>query len=63
MRDKISETFESNLTLAEGTLPGLIISIMHKHNSPVPENLLLDEIFPKYDDLRKTNGSKYNVKS
>ncbi len=63
VRDKISENFESNLILAEGTLPGLLISIMHKENSPVSENFLLEAIIPKYEDLRKTNGTKYSVTS
>jgi hypothetical protein len=48
--------------LAEGTLPGLIISIMHKENMPVTENYLIDEIYPKFEDLRKINGSKYSVR-
>jgi hypothetical protein len=62
VKDKISENFEENLILAEGTLPGLIISIMHRENCPVPENQLLNEVFPKFEELRKVNGSKYNVR-
>lgn len=61
MRDKFSENFESNLVLAEGTLPGLLISIMHKENCPISESSLLSQVFPKFEDLRKVNGSKYSV--
>lgn len=50
------------MKLAEGTLPGLIISIMYKEDSPVDENFLLNKIHPRFEDLRKTNGSKYGVK-
>ena len=61
VKDKISENFESNLILAQGTLPGLIISIMHKEIGPVSENFLLQELCPQYEDLRKLNGQRYNV--
>ncbi len=61
MSDKISENFESNLILAEVTLPGLLISIMHRENCPVSEKHLLNEVSPKFENLRKINGSKYNV--
>lgn len=61
IKEKIAENFESNLILAEGTLPGLIISIMYKENSPVTHNYLLALVYAKFDDLRKPNGQKYNV--
>jgi hypothetical protein len=62
VKDKLAENFESNLNLIEGTLPGLIISLMHKDNAPVTENYLLSQIFPRFEDLRKINGSKYHVR-
>jgi len=52
---------DSNLILAEGTLPGLLISIMFKENSPVTQNFLLGKIGNKFDTLRKLNGAKYRV--
>jgi hypothetical protein len=51
---------ESNLILAENTLPGLIISMMHKENSPVSLNFILTHVYPKFDELRRANGSKYS---
>ncbi len=33
---------------------------MHRENCPVTDNLLINEISPKFEDLRKINGSKYN---
>jgi hypothetical protein len=61
VKDKIAENFEMNMNMIEGTLPGLLISIMYKENTPVNENFLLSRIFSKFEDLRKVNGSKYNV--
>lgn len=61
VKDKITESFESNLTLAKGTLPGLIISIMHRENCPLSHNYLLNEIYPNFEELTKINGTKYNV--
>jgi hypothetical protein len=60
MKEKISD-LGSNLTLAESTLPGLIISIMHNENSPMTINQILPHIYNNYENLRKANGSKYNV--
>jgi hypothetical protein len=62
VKDKITENFESNLILAQGTLPGLIISVMHKENGPVCENMLLSEVCSNYEDLRKLNGQRYSVR-
>ena len=61
MNDKIKGNLDSNLLLAEGTLPGLLISIMFKENSPVTQNFLLGKIGDKFDELRKLNGAKYRV--
>ncbi len=52
---------DSNLILAEGTLPGLLISIMFKENNSVTQNFLLGKIGDKFDTLRKLNGAKYRV--
>jgi len=52
---------DSNLILAEGTLPGLLISIMFKENAPVTQNFLLGKIGNRFDNLRKLNGAKYRV--
>jgi hypothetical protein len=46
--------------LAENTLPGLLISLMHKENSPDHLNYLLPFVYSKYDELRRSNGSKYH---
>jgi hypothetical protein len=46
--------------LAQNTLPGLIISIMHKENSPICLNSILSHVYGKFDDLRRANGSKYH---
>ena len=54
--------FESNVILAEATLPGLIISLMFKENSPVTLNFILSNVYTKFNDLRKINGCKYSVK-
>jgi hypothetical protein len=35
---------------------------MYKENAPVPENYLISQIFPRFEDLRKINGSKYHVR-
>jgi hypothetical protein len=56
------QNFEANLKLAESTLPGLLISLMHKENSPMDENMLYSSIISKFDGLRKANGSKYSVR-
>jgi hypothetical protein len=61
LQEKIAD-FESNLTLAENTLPGLIIAIMHKEGSPVSLNQILQFIYPRWENLRRANGSKYNVR-
>jgi len=53
--------FESNVILAEATLPGLIISLMFKENSPLTLNFILSNVYTKFNDLRKINGSKYSV--
>ncbi len=54
--------FESNVKLAEGTLPGLIISLMYRENCPVAINFILTNIYPKFSELKKINGTKYSVK-
>ncbi len=61
LNDKIKGNLDSNLILAEGTLPGLLISIMFQKNEPVSQNFLLEKIGNKFDTLRKLNGSKYKV--
>jgi hypothetical protein len=53
--------FESNIKLAEGTLPGLIISLMYRENYPVTINLILTNVYPKFAELIKVNGTKYSV--
>jgi hypothetical protein len=53
--------FESNIKLAEGTLPGLIISLMYRENCPVSINFILSNVYPKFSELKKVNGTKYSV--
>jgi hypothetical protein len=53
--------FESNIKLAEGTLPGLIISLMYRENTPVSINFILTNVYPKFSELKKSNGTKYSV--
>jgi hypothetical protein len=33
---------------------------MHKENSPISLNVILPHVYAKFDDLRRTNGSKYH---
>jgi hypothetical protein len=57
--EKIS--FKSNLMIAEKTLPGLIISFMHDKTEFVSEEDIIMFVTPKFNGLRKTNGSFYQV--
>ena len=55
------EEIRKNLHNCENTLPGYMISVMLKKGHPISEDLLLDVILPKINDLRKPDGSKYKV--
>ena len=50
---------DSNIKLAENTLPGSIISIMKKEGHPIGINFIFEKIKDKFLSFRKANGAKY----
>ena len=52
--------FDSNIKLAENTLPGNIISLMKKEGHPISVNYIFEKIKDKFLSFRKANGAKYN---
>jgi hypothetical protein len=58
--DNIKKIFEQNLILINKTLPGFIISLMHKtNNQPIDERDIYINVFQNYSELRKPNGTPY----
>lgn len=51
---------DSNLKLAENTLPGSILSLMKRMNIPLSEEIIYQHIKDKIENFRKANGSKYS---
>lgn len=56
----LKENFSVSLKIAEKYLNGCIISIMHSYGQPISISEIKEKILPKYGELRKINGSKYN---
>ena len=50
---------DSNIKLAENTLPGSIISLMKKEGHPISINYIFEKIKDKFLSFRKANGAKY----
>ena len=50
---------DSNVKLAENTLPGSIISLMKKEGHPLNINYIYEHIKDKFLSFRKANGAKY----
>lgn len=51
---------DSNIKLAENTLPGSIISLMKKAGHPLSEEYIYNNIKDKFQSFRKANGAKYS---
>jgi len=47
------------ILISENTIPGLFISIMNKLGKPITENELYNHTLPRWNNLRKPDGSKY----
>jgi hypothetical protein len=50
---------DSNIKLAENTLPGSIISLMKNEGHPISINFIYEKIKDKFLSFRKANGAKY----
>ena len=50
---------ESNVKLAENTLPGSIISLMKKEGHPLSISFIREKIKDRFLSFRKANGAKY----
>ena len=50
----------SNIKLAENTLPGSIISLMKKIGKPISKEVIYEHIKNNFSSFRKANGAKYN---
>ena len=50
----------SNIKLAENTLPGSIISLMKKIGKPISKEIIYNHIKNNFSTYRKANGAKYN---
>ena len=50
---------DSNIKLAENTLPGSIISLMKKEGHPLNINYICEHIKDRFLSFRKANGAKY----
>ena len=50
---------DSNVKLAENTLPGSIISLMKKEGHPLNINYIYEHIKDRFLSFRKANGAKY----
>ena len=50
---------ESNVKLAENTLPGSIISLMKKEGHPLSISFICEKIKDRFLSFRKANGAKY----
>ena len=50
---------ESNIKLAENTLPGSIISLMKKEGHPLNISFICEKIKDRFLSFRKANGAKY----
>ena len=50
---------DSNVKLAENTLPGSIISLMKKEGHPLSINYIYERIKDRFLSFRKANGAKY----
>jgi hypothetical protein len=50
----------SNIKLAENTLPGSIISLMKKMGKPISKEIIFEHIKNNFSTYRKANGAKYN---
>ena len=50
---------DSNVKLAENTLPGSIISLMKKEGHPLSINYISERIKDRFLSFRKANGAKY----
>ena len=50
----------SNIQLAENTLPGSIISLMKKIGKPISKEIIYNHIKNNFSTYRKANGAKYN---
>ena len=50
---------DSNVKLAENTLPGSIISLMKKEGHPLNINYIYEKIKDRFLSFRKANGAKY----
>lgn len=57
----LKSNFSVNLKLAEKYLTGSIISLMNSIGKPLSFDEIKENILPKFDTLRKSNGSKYNT--
>ena len=51
----------SNIQLAENTLPGSIISLMKKIGKPISKEIIYNHIKNNFSTYRKANGAKYNA--
>lgn len=49
------------LESASASLPGLIILNMYQQNRQFSEEEIYSFVLPKFEDLRKTDGSRYKV--
>ena len=57
----LKSNFSVNLKLAEKYLTGSIVSLMNAIGKPLSFDEIKESILPKFDSLRKSNGSKYNT--
>jgi hypothetical protein len=55
----VGDDILSNINLCQNTLPGLIIFFMLKSGKPISENEIYEFIYPKLENLRKTDGGRY----
>ena len=51
---------DSNIKLAENTLPGSIMILMKKEGHPISVEYIYEKIKDKFLSFRKANGAKYN---